>query len=94
MGRADLLQLLFEWLVLMPARALAFIAIVPVASLPAVAAICTWFWVIRAISGKDDGKPANPTTFVLAVVLSGYVLLVTGIAIFYYFIHSEWLSGD
>jgi hypothetical protein len=28
MARADLLQLLLDWLVLMPARALAFIAIV------------------------------------------------------------------
>ena len=94
MVRADLLQLLFEWLVLMPARMVAIFAIVPVASLPAVAAIGTWFWVVRAINGKDDGKPANPTTLVLAAVLSGYVLLVTGIAIFYYFIHSEWLSDE
>jgi len=89
-----LLQLLFEWLVLTPARIIAFFAIVPVALLPAVAAMGTWFWVVRVVNSRHNGRPENLITFVIAAVLSSYVLLVTGIAIYYYFIHSEWLSDD
>jgi hypothetical protein len=39
-----LLQQLFDWLVLMPARTVALYAIVPVCSLPPLAAIGCWFW--------------------------------------------------
>jgi hypothetical protein len=89
-----LLQQLFEWLVLMPARVVALYAIVPVCSLPPLAAIGSWFWVVHVIDGRHNGRPANWRTFVAATLISSYVLLVTGIAIYYYFIHSEWLSDD
>lgn len=89
-----LLQQLFDWLVLMPARTVALYAIVPVCSLPPLAAIGCWFWVVRVVDGRNNGRPANLRTFVVAALVSGYVLLVTGIGIYHYFINSEWLTAD
>jgi len=64
-----LLQQLFDWLVLMPARMVALFAIVPVSSLPALAAIGSWFWVVRVIDGRHNGRPANWRTFVAATLI-------------------------
>jgi hypothetical protein len=50
--------------------------------------------VVRVVDGRNNGRPANLRTFVVAALVSGYVLLVTGIGIYHYFINSEWLTAD
>jgi hypothetical protein len=94
-----LLQHLLDRLVLMSARVVALFVILLVCSLPALAAIGSWFSVVRVMEGKNNGRPANLRTLIIAALISFvaalisiYVLLVAGIAFYNYF--TEWISSD
>jgi hypothetical protein len=86
-------QLLFDWLVLRPAEALAGFAIVPISLMPIVAAIFGWRWVVRVADGKTNARACRATTLIIAATISSYVLVVTGFAV-YYFLFNQIFSSD
>jgi hypothetical protein len=89
----SVIQLLFDWFMLRPAEALAGFAIVPISLMPIVAAIFAWRWVVRVADGKTTGRASRATALIIAATISGYVLVVTGFAV-YYFLFSQIFSSD
>ena len=78
------------FLILLPAKLMAYVASVVVGFAVLLAAFATWSRVVQILDRKPNGRPASAVKFILAAIISFYVLLVMGLAAYYLF-HSDRL---
>jgi len=75
------LKLFVDWLIIPPADFVAYLVCIPLGFGPLIATYFTSYHVVEIWDRAKDGRAKRTTTFIIAGILSLYVLVVTGAAI-------------
>lgn len=77
-----MLKSFYDWLVVPPADLVAYCVLLPLGFAPLLATGVTWLYTVNYLDDTTGGRPVRARTYFIAGIISAYVFLVTGTALF------------